>query len=584
MLDPSQLLPVAVALLLLFQTQLRGNNPEPESAAADGQQQQPVRPSSATRLTYCGATLEKKPGYDAGAPHRVRGLLSPAEAAHIVEIATPLLAESMVSTSDSNWRISQTARLPHVPDAVLARLDARLTALMGIPPDRSEGFHVTRYRVGSDLYRLHTDVDPSTVGVSGRVATALVYLSDLSEPGNHYGGETIFTGDPENSRADLSEERFQGLCSQTRPLGPADYGGPQPLGPPWPAAVRPRTGEAVLWRSRPSRWDRAGGGAGAGFWHVNTTHGSCRVLGSSPKWVLQRWFTLQSESPHRHPALLSHVLLGVHPGSEALAELAPYRYDAQLLAVDRRAQAPSQLTRVPGVVSGAQGLRLSACTSVQLGRVGKAYAAKPDCEVSSDADGAAAVDPDGITVAAWFRITADTSPGVLMTVEDGGVHTQLSIDATGWLQWSDRNQPDHPVIWRGAVVRSEVWTHIALTITDEDDGRATLAIFSEYRVDKLAAHRFGSVPRATSTTDLRISVGGCEDPIGAHEVASTTAKAAQGAQPGEDPREIANHALEVADWYSFAVVLPPQQVNLLASSVMMYGDGRKPVSVDIDMQ
>ena len=91
-------------------------------------------------------------------------------------------------------RTSEGTFFPRCEDEFITRLDRRIARLMNWPLENGEGLQILRYGVGGE-YRPHFDYFPPHEPGSAthlaragqRVATLIVYLSDVAE-----GGDTIF--------------------------------------------------------------------------------------------------------------------------------------------------------------------------------------------------------------------------------------------------------------------------------------------------------------------------------------------------------------------------------------------------------
>lgn len=126
--------------------------------------------------------------------------LSAAECDELIAYATPRLARSpVVGDSDGADRIhahrtSRGAMLQRGECELVARIEARLSALTQWPVAHGEGLQLLRYEKGNE-YRPHFDwFDPALPGPARhlerggqRVATIILYLSDVEE-----GGATTF--------------------------------------------------------------------------------------------------------------------------------------------------------------------------------------------------------------------------------------------------------------------------------------------------------------------------------------------------------------------------------------------------------
>jgi prolyl 4-hydroxylase len=87
----------------------------------------------------------------------------------------------------SDIRTSSGAFVGRGQDAVVAGIEKRIAEWSMIPEDHGEAIQVLRYEPGQE-YRAHYDYFFHKQGeANNRVATALLYLSDVEE-----GGETVF--------------------------------------------------------------------------------------------------------------------------------------------------------------------------------------------------------------------------------------------------------------------------------------------------------------------------------------------------------------------------------------------------------
>lgn len=127
------------------------------------------------------------------------GLITDSEIEHLKRIAAPRMARSGVlstnfGTADSEVRTSEQTFLEVGFDPIVAGLEARISAITGIPVENGEGLQVLRYGV-SQKYEPHFDFfDPANqqehavmAGNGGnRVGTMLLYLSDVERGGSTY--------------------------------------------------------------------------------------------------------------------------------------------------------------------------------------------------------------------------------------------------------------------------------------------------------------------------------------------------------------------------------------------------------------
>mmetsp|Transcript_13641 Transcript_13641/g.29261 ORF Transcript_13641/g.29261 Transcript_13641/m.29261 type:complete len:329 (+) Transcript_13641:95-1081(+) len=153
------------------------------------------------------------------------------------------------------------------PEGVVPWLEMRIASITLVPIDHGEPFNILKY-VNHQHYDSHYDTfDPKEFGAqtSQRIATVLVYLSDVEE-----GGETVF--------------KREGLDGATREI--KDWRNCDDSS----FKYKPRKGDAVLfWATTPD-----------GQIDPRALHGGCPVK-KGEKWVVTKW--LRSK-----PVFISHGL------------------------------------------------------------------------------------------------------------------------------------------------------------------------------------------------------------------------------------------------------------------------------------
>ncbi|KAF8069462.1 P4H3 [Scenedesmus sp. PABB004] len=149
--------------------------------------------------------------------------------------ARPHVKKSEVVDSDtgefmlSKERTSSGAFLRRGQTDVVASLERRLAEWTMLPVENGEPFHILHYQEGEE-YTPHFDYffeSKNTENGGQRIATALLYLSDVDE-----GGETVF---PDSKKRPTEEEKAGfSVCGQAG------------------LAVKPRKGDCLLfWSLRP---------------------------------------------------------------------------------------------------------------------------------------------------------------------------------------------------------------------------------------------------------------------------------------------------------------------------------------------
>ena len=128
------------------------------------------------------------------------GVLDPEECAGLIALARPRLAPSTIVDPGSGKDTVSMARTSEgmffrlEENELVARIDRRVSALMGLPLENGEGLQVLRYPPGAasqphyDFLMPTNEANRASIARSGqRVATMVMYLNDVEE-----GGETVF--------------------------------------------------------------------------------------------------------------------------------------------------------------------------------------------------------------------------------------------------------------------------------------------------------------------------------------------------------------------------------------------------------
>ncbi|HEY0134771.1 MAG TPA: 2OG-Fe(II) oxygenase [Nannocystis sp.] len=129
--------------------------------------------------------------------HVLDDLLTPAECAHIVEVAEPKMRRSQVSGATggkiSQGRTNALTWVRHDTDAIVLAAATRIAAAVGLPLSHAESLQVIHYEPGQeyrthfDAYDLSTEKGQRYTERGGqRLVTALAYLGAVE------GGTTDF--------------------------------------------------------------------------------------------------------------------------------------------------------------------------------------------------------------------------------------------------------------------------------------------------------------------------------------------------------------------------------------------------------
>ena len=213
-------------------------------------------------------SLNGKPALD---PKRIRTIslnapraflyenfLSEKECEHLFALSKGKLHKSGVvdaqtgGSSLSEVRTSTGTFISRKYDDIIARVEERIELWSQIPQSHHEAFQILRYEPGQE-YKAHFDYFFHKSGMrNNRIATVLLYLSDVEE-----GGETVFPN------TDVPTSRNRSMYSE------CGNGG---------KALKARKGDALLfWSMKP------GGELDAG-----SSHAGCPVI-KGEKWTATKW-------------------------------------------------------------------------------------------------------------------------------------------------------------------------------------------------------------------------------------------------------------------------------------------------------
>ena len=117
-------------------------------------------------------------------------VLDDEECEALIQLSKDLLQRSKIGSTKevSGIRTSSGAFLTDVNNNTLARVEKRVSAIMGIPTEHGEGLHILNYKPGQE-YTEHLDyfTSASKAGKNNRISTLVLYLNDVEE-----GGTTFF--------------------------------------------------------------------------------------------------------------------------------------------------------------------------------------------------------------------------------------------------------------------------------------------------------------------------------------------------------------------------------------------------------
>lgn len=183
---------------------------------------------------------------------------------HVIKLAESRLAPSGLAlkkgdtlSSTREIRTSQGTFLSrgHDPDGILAYIEDKIAVVTGIPAGHGESFNVLKYEHGQHYDSHYDSFDEGSYGkqFSQRIATVLVYLSDVEE-----GGETSFLFEGVNGTQRIKTVDYKKCDTGIK--------------------YKPRAGDALLfWSIHPDMSS-----------DKHSLHGGCPVV-KGTKWTATKW-------------------------------------------------------------------------------------------------------------------------------------------------------------------------------------------------------------------------------------------------------------------------------------------------------
>ncbi|XP_021747811.1 probable prolyl 4-hydroxylase 10 [Chenopodium quinoa] len=193
--------------------------------------------------------------------------LSKEECEYLIKLASPRMEKSLVvdeqtgKSKDSRVRTSSGTFLARGRDKIIRTIEQRIADFTFLPVDHGEGLQVLHYEVGQ-RYEPHFDYfleDYSTANGGQRIATVLMYLSDVEE-----GGETVFP----SAKGNISAVPYWNELSKCGKEG---------------LSVKPNRGDALLfWSMKPDA-----------SLDPLSLHGGCPVIKGN-KWSATKWIRVNA--------------------------------------------------------------------------------------------------------------------------------------------------------------------------------------------------------------------------------------------------------------------------------------------------
>lgn len=122
----------------------------------------------------------------------------------LIQLAKDRLQRSKIGGARvvSDLRTSSGTFLTDINNDILARVEKRVSKIMGIPIEHGEGLHILNYQPGQE-YKEHLDYFSSTSVASSnnRIATLVIYLNDVEEGGSTFFPKLNFSTSPQKGMA-----------------------------------------------------------------------------------------------------------------------------------------------------------------------------------------------------------------------------------------------------------------------------------------------------------------------------------------------------------------------------------------------
>ncbi|KAH1058688.1 hypothetical protein AAZX31_02G042000 [Glycine max] len=191
--------------------------------------------------------------------------LTKEECEHLINIAKPNMRKSTVIESETGMSIESRVRtssgtfLARGRDKIVRNIENRIADFTFIPVDNGEELQVLHYQVG-EKYVPHHDYfmdDINTANGGDRIATMLMYLSDVEE-----GGETVFP-DAKGNFSSMPGWNELSVCGKKG------------------LSIKPKMRNALLfWSIKPDA-----------TYDPLSLHGSCPVIKGN-KWSSTKWIRI----------------------------------------------------------------------------------------------------------------------------------------------------------------------------------------------------------------------------------------------------------------------------------------------------
>ncbi|WP_404354967.1 2OG-Fe(II) oxygenase [Cytobacillus firmus] len=131
-------------------------------------------------------------------------VLSDEECDQLIQQSIDRMQRSKVANSleVDELRTSSSTFFEEGENGLVARIEKRVSQIMNIPVDHSEGLQILNYKIGQE-YKAHFDFFSSTSRAASnpRISTLVMYLNDVEEGGETYFPKLNFSVSPQKGMA-----------------------------------------------------------------------------------------------------------------------------------------------------------------------------------------------------------------------------------------------------------------------------------------------------------------------------------------------------------------------------------------------
>jgi prolyl 4-hydroxylase len=128
-------------------------------------------------------------------------VLSDEECDELMKLSKDKLQRSKIGNTREvdELRTSSSTFIEEAENAVVARVEKRISQIMGIPNEHGEGLQILNYKIGQE-YKAHFDFFSSNVS-NPRISTLVMYLNDVEQGGETYFPKLNFSVSPQKGMA-----------------------------------------------------------------------------------------------------------------------------------------------------------------------------------------------------------------------------------------------------------------------------------------------------------------------------------------------------------------------------------------------